>query len=311
MAFAYEHTPRGGSSSLESYWNDPARKAAISRVIGYHAGADSGNEAQKSGTVLVQAQKNDGNEGYLFLRSLCSASSCTDLGRLLNIALGLAGFQEFRLVFIAAPAAGHHGAGSQCTVISSVPQYEYRAQNPQTALRRIPGYEKPTGIPQLWCNLRELDIEPEVARAVFPLPGRVVGITFVSQGRGLERLYLCAAANPGTVAPLGYLVPRIASIAMLASMCHAGMRALAERAGRSMALEDLTKREFQCLYWAAAGKTALETSSILSIAMRTANFHLQNAIEKLGAANKYEAIVIATRLGLMDDELEDPRGLEE
>jgi LuxR family transcriptional regulator, quorum-sensing system regulator SolR len=61
----------------------------------------------------------------------------------------------------------------------------------------------------------------------------------------------------------------------------------------------LTARERECLQWAAEGKTAWETGRILNISDRTAIFHLNNVVQKLGAANKSQAIVRAVALRLM------------
>lgn len=61
----------------------------------------------------------------------------------------------------------------------------------------------------------------------------------------------------------------------------------------------LTAREQECLKWAADGKTAWEIGQILSIAERTAVFHVNNVIQKLGAANKTQAIVRAVALKLV------------
>lgn len=303
MAFAYEHAPRG-SSPLEVYWSESGRRAAVLSVLGFHP--ETAVAAEGPAATLVRVQAAEVKEGHRFLQSLAHPSSVGDLGKLLNLALGLIGLDEFRLVFVGAPTAMPPTLEANCSVVSSLPQAEFRVHAPQTALRRIPGFGRPTGVPHLWCNLRELDVEPEVVREVFPLPQRVCGMTLISQGRGQERLYFCAAGDPQGAAPVDFLAPRLASLTLLAAMCNAGMRTLAGRSGRAAPLQELTKREFQCLYWAAAGKTALETSGILDIAMRTANFHLQNAIEKLGAANKYQAIVIATRLGLLDEEYDGP-----
>lgn len=55
----------------------------------------------------------------------------------------------------------------------------------------------------------------------------------------------------------------------------------------------LTERERECLTWAAEGKTAWETSQILSISERTVIFHLQNAAEKLQVANRPQAVARA------------------
>jgi DNA-binding CsgD family transcriptional regulator len=61
----------------------------------------------------------------------------------------------------------------------------------------------------------------------------------------------------------------------------------------------LTGRERESLKWAAEGKTAWEIGQILGIAERTAVFHLNNAIRKMGAANKAQAIVRAVALRLV------------
>jgi DNA-binding CsgD family transcriptional regulator len=61
----------------------------------------------------------------------------------------------------------------------------------------------------------------------------------------------------------------------------------------------LTAREQECLKWSAEGKTAWETGQILNITERTAVFHINNVIQKLGAANKTQAIVRAVALKLV------------
>jgi LuxR family transcriptional regulator, activator of conjugal transfer of Ti plasmids len=61
----------------------------------------------------------------------------------------------------------------------------------------------------------------------------------------------------------------------------------------------LTDRERECLLWAARGKTAWETSEILHISEDTANFHLKNAMRKIGVFGKHHAVVKAIMLGLI------------
>lgn len=61
----------------------------------------------------------------------------------------------------------------------------------------------------------------------------------------------------------------------------------------------LTARERECLKWSADGKTAWELGQILGISARTAVFHLNNAMQKLGATNKTQAIVRAVALRLI------------
>ncbi len=61
----------------------------------------------------------------------------------------------------------------------------------------------------------------------------------------------------------------------------------------------LTRREKECLLWAASGKTAWESSVILNISERTVVFHLTNAARKLGVSNRRQAIARAIVEGLI------------
>jgi len=61
----------------------------------------------------------------------------------------------------------------------------------------------------------------------------------------------------------------------------------------------LSNREIAVLRWTADGKTSGEISEILGIAERTVNFHINNAVEKLGTTNKLAAAVKATVLGML------------
>ncbi len=63
--------------------------------------------------------------------------------------------------------------------------------------------------------------------------------------------------------------------------------------------EDLSPRERECLRWITLGKTAAETGIILNLSKRTVEFHINNAIRKLGAANKIHATMMAIEGGLL------------
>jgi DNA-binding CsgD family transcriptional regulator len=59
----------------------------------------------------------------------------------------------------------------------------------------------------------------------------------------------------------------------------------------------LTRREVQCLKWAAAGKTDQEVAGIVGISLPTVRFHVRNAAVKLGAPGRAQAIHRASTLG--------------
>jgi DNA-binding CsgD family transcriptional regulator len=55
----------------------------------------------------------------------------------------------------------------------------------------------------------------------------------------------------------------------------------------------LTPRERECLQWVAAGKTDWEISQILSISEQTVHGYVQNALAKLGARTRAQAVALA------------------
>lgn len=61
----------------------------------------------------------------------------------------------------------------------------------------------------------------------------------------------------------------------------------------------LSGREAEVLRWTADGKTSADIAQILHISERTVNFHVGQAIEKLGVNNKTSAAVKAAMLGLI------------
>lgn len=64
-------------------------------------------------------------------------------------------------------------------------------------------------------------------------------------------------------------------------------------------LSRLTLREKEVLRWTADGKTSYEIGMILSISFGAVNFHINNAVAKLNACNKTQAVVKAVLLGLL------------
>lgn len=61
----------------------------------------------------------------------------------------------------------------------------------------------------------------------------------------------------------------------------------------------LSSREVDVLRWTAEGKTSGEIAGILKITERTVNFHVNNAVSKLGVANKTAAAIHAALHGFI------------
>jgi len=62
----------------------------------------------------------------------------------------------------------------------------------------------------------------------------------------------------------------------------------------------LSPREKECLGWAAAGKTSIETAIIIDRSMETVRLHIKNAMLKLSVHNRVHAVAKAVQMGLIE-----------
>jgi LuxR family transcriptional regulator len=90
-----------------------------------------------------------------------------------------------------------------------------------------------------------------------------------------------------------------AHMTWLAQLAHEGFARFVLPAHLPEAFAELSGREAEVLRWTAEGKTSGEIGYILGIATGTVNYHLSNAIEKLGASNRTAAAIKAVTLGLI------------
>ena len=94
--------------------------------------------------------------------------------------------------------------------------------------------------------------------------------------------------HPRHVAVIDYLLPHLHAAL---SKVHRGM--LKEK-------PVLTEREVAVLNWAKFGKTNWEVSLQLNVSERAVKFHIENAMRKLHACNRSQAVAIALSQGLIE-----------
>lgn len=58
-------------------------------------------------------------------------------------------------------------------------------------------------------------------------------------------------------------------------------------------MNPLTPRERDCLKWAAQGYSNSSIAANVGVTPRTAKFHIENAMKKVGAKTRAEAVAIA------------------
>ena len=136
----------------------------------------------------------------------------------------------------------------------------------------------------LWEDVRGHDLRVGWAQPVHDLKGVASLLTL--------------ARSHEAVSPLE-VGDKAAEITWLAQAAHETLAAvLAARPDNAGSIK-LSQREVDVLRWAGDGKTAADTSDILGIAERTVIFHIDNALRKLGAANKTAGVVKAAMLRLI------------
>lgn len=95
------------------------------------------------------------------------------------------------------------------------------------------------------------------------------------------------------------LAARRAQMYWLTEVAHLGMTQwLASKLMPEIDVR-LSDREAEVLRWTGDGKTSNDVADILGISERTVNFHINNAMLKLGASNKTAAVLRAAVLGLL------------
>jgi len=140
------------------------------------------------------------------------------------------------------------------------------------------------GAPQMWHEARGAGLRFGWAQAARD-PRGIGGM--LTLARSHERLTPAELRSKGM------------KMAWLAQASHLAMARCLTPVLVPEAAARLTGRELEALKWTADGKSSEEIALILGISTRTVNFHLANAVAKLGASNKLAAAVKATALGLL------------
>lgn len=129
--------------------------------------------------------------------------------------------------------------------------------------------------------------------------GISTGVATALRGVRHNRAMMISVANGAcfNAQTQAWLTETMPTIHLLASYAYEAINRIEEVC--ASADIGLTRREDECLHWAAAGKTSWEISRILGCSEATVSFHFRNIIQKLGASNRRQAVVRALSLGLI------------
>jgi LuxR family quorum-sensing system transcriptional regulator SolR len=136
----------------------------------------------------------------------------------------------------------------------------------------------------LWEDARAHGLQFGWAQPTHDLKGVASLLTFARSGEAID----CSEYQA-----------KVQQMQWLAQAAHAALSNILAAKPDGVASIKLTEREVEVLRWAADGKTASESAEILGISERTVIFHIDNALRKLGAANKTAGVLKAAMLRLI------------
>lgn len=245
------------------------------------------------------ARRSGTSEGVATRSALEQCMSALDLRSwLLRYARGL-GFYGARYVQLARPCWGLEESETGCAIryLSTSSQADredeaWIASDP--AIGRIRGAYMPFS----WSTRRACSDDPRHRAWLDGERARGVdaGLVVPVQDSGGCPAYLSLFGFDE--ASIQQLIDRdAAQMAFLASQFHARAKVLIPIADWVARAPRLSNREIECLRLAALGQTVDESGQTLGISGRTVEFHLRNALEKLGAPSKLRAVVLAFGAG--------------
>lgn len=112
--------------------------------------------------------------------------------------------------------------------------------------------------------------------------------------------------SPGELATISFAsskrvkLPEDIVLRLTVIACHFHLAYCALASTKHLGHTQLSAREAECLQWSASGKSSWEIGNILHISENTVNYHMKNAMRKLGTSSRVLAVLKAHKLRLID-----------
>lgn len=213
----------------------------------------------------------------------------------LKRALGDFGFQHIACGAIGGHALYQSALPAPAVVVDYPPEWQrHYFEKGYVGIDPVVTRAAYTRVPYHWEQLR--DLTPGQARLFNEAreAGLKQGITVPIHGPAGEVFVASVASSFGDVEPR----MAVTVVNLLVNQFHSAWMSLVVP-GAPEAPVQLTLREQECLVWSARGKSSWDIGVILNISENTVNFHLKNALAKLGASTRIMAIVKAIRMGVI------------
>lgn len=130
--------------------------------------------------------------------------------------------------------------------------------------------------------------------------GLIDGIAFASSPNAFGRQKALLSFAGSHKVMLSVLEKSAAALILITPLLHeAYSRTVCRKHQQIPESTVLTRRERQVVEWTMAGKSVEEIGLILSLSDDTIKFHLKNIYRKLNVVNRYQAVSVALRAGLL------------
>lgn len=132
------------------------------------------------------------------------------------------------------------------------------------------------------------------------LCGMRTGIAIPLRSPGRHPVAGMSLSNAMTPGEFNRFIAEWGSVAQLAVLyAHTRMQMQLQSQDVEWRDIDLTGRERDCLLWASRGLSSKETANRMKLSSKTVDFHVANAMNKLKAATRIQAVARAMTLGLV------------
>ncbi len=217
--------------------------------------------------------------------------------RLVKLAQGM----DFGIVS-AALAVEQPGQASQFVMIGNTPQAFMEASRSMDNTRRDPVHRRLKTWSVPFTYDQSLYVDEDAAslwegQAPFGYRTGIAMALHMPAGRH----FLLGVDRPDPLpADDGQLTRMIADLQLLAVYAQeTAVRVLLSEPENAMPAPKLSPRELEVLKWTKEGKSSWAVGEILSLSEHTVNFHLRNAVRKLGVSGKHMAILRAISMGII------------
>lgn len=131
--------------------------------------------------------------------------------------------------------------------------------------------------------------------------GMKVGVAIPLRSPGRHPIAGMSLSNSMRPSEFRRFIARCGDVAHLAALhAHTHLQMQLQTLENSHSDIVLSSRERECLLWVSRGLSSKRTAAQIGLSSKTVDFHVANAMEKLGVSTRGQAVLRAVTLGLLE-----------